>query len=101
MENQQNPWFVKDLEEFLYFCCPECDIKNRSKELFLKHALDFHPNAKEHLFYLNVKTENHENSDIIKEDFYNEIVKCEIKEEEINGHEDISEVPSILEGSGS
>ena len=34
-----NPWAVGNLEEFLYYCCPECNEKNQSKELFLQHAL--------------------------------------------------------------
>ena len=41
-----NPWIVGRLEEFLYFCCPECDERNQSKELFLQHALTHHPLAK-------------------------------------------------------
>ena len=34
-----NPWAVGHLEEFLYYCCPECDERNQSKALFVKHAL--------------------------------------------------------------
>ena len=35
-----NPWEVADnLDQFLYFCCPECDEREKSKELFLQHAL--------------------------------------------------------------
>ena len=43
----KNPWNVEDLDDFLYFCCPECDLKDQSKVQFLQHALDQHPNAKE------------------------------------------------------
>ena len=53
----QNPWSVKDLEEFLYFCCPECDTKDQSKELFLKHALDKHPDSREILINIQIKKE--------------------------------------------
>ena len=42
-----NPWSVENLEEFLYFCCPECDEKNQSKDMFIKHALNHHPKSKE------------------------------------------------------
>ena len=41
-----NPWAVHYLEEFLYYCCPECEVKDQSKALFLQHALDKHPKAK-------------------------------------------------------
>ena len=34
-----NPWDVGKVEDFLYFCCPECDEKNQSKDLFIQHAL--------------------------------------------------------------
>ena len=43
---ENNPWAVRELEEFLYFCCPECDERNQSKEFFLQHALEKHPKAK-------------------------------------------------------
>ena len=41
-----NPWLVTKWEEFLYFCCPECDEKSQSKEDFVNHALSVHPMAK-------------------------------------------------------
>ena len=40
-----NPWSAKKWEEFLYFCCPECPEKYQSKELFIDHALNIHPNS--------------------------------------------------------
>ena len=43
--NMDNPWLAKNWEEFLYFCCPECPEKYQSKELFIDHALQMHPNA--------------------------------------------------------
>ena len=46
--SENNPWFVTTLDEFLYYCCPECDEKNKSKELFLEHAINNHPKAKGH-----------------------------------------------------
>ena len=51
-----NPWAVGQLEDFLYFCCPECDERNQSKELFLQHAV-VHPLAKETLRMLGIKME--------------------------------------------
>ena len=52
-----NPWAVGHLEEFLYYCCPECNKKTQSKESFLQHAIDRHPLAKETLQMFGVKTE--------------------------------------------
>ena len=34
-----NPWIVNNLDEFLFFCCPECDTQSPSKALFINHAL--------------------------------------------------------------
>ena len=45
-KNEENPWMVEELEEFLYYCCPECDEKWRSKGPFLQHALCNHPNVR-------------------------------------------------------
>ena len=56
-EDFENPWTVENIEDFLYFCCPECDERNQSKELFMKHALDKHPKSKEPLLKFQVKKE--------------------------------------------
>ena len=44
-KTEENPWMVDKLEEFLYFCCPECDEKSQTKDSFLQHALFKHPNV--------------------------------------------------------
>ena len=59
----ENPWNVGNIDEFLYFCCPECDLKDQSKTNFLQHALDQHPKANEYVNQLNsfmVKEEPYE-----------------------------------------
>ena len=50
-----SPWCVTNLDEFIYFCCPECDIRNKSKDTFLKHAFSKHLNAQKYLQNLTVK----------------------------------------------
>ena len=92
-----NPWNVDTLEEFLYFCCPECDLRDQSKVTFLQHALEKHPDAKECVLQFNefiIKEEPCELSDkdnkdinINNENFYNidedygEMLECELKYE--------------------
>ena len=49
MVDESNPWLVNNLDDFLYYCCPECGLKDKSKEIFLQHALEAHPNAKKSL----------------------------------------------------
>ena len=107
MDIQENPWSVKNIEEFLYFCCPECNEKDRSKELFLKHALEEHPNSKECVLNnLDIKNESltleyeepdtEENNSQFYED---EIVKYEIKEEiddqNFSDHQNFSDVKNF------
>ena len=60
-----NPWAVKNLNDFLYFCCPECNVKDQSKESFLKHALDKHPKSEMHLSEFIIKKE------LFEDDSYN------------------------------
>ena len=45
----QNYWIVECLEDFLYYCCPECNNRQQSRHNFLQHAINEHPEAKTHL----------------------------------------------------
>ena len=45
-DKEINPWDVSNLEEFLFFCCPECDSKHPSKSSFINHALIEHPKVR-------------------------------------------------------
>ena len=52
-----NPWNVGSFEEFLYFCCPQCDIKTKATDELVKHGLKFHELAKiSKIGSLHVKT---------------------------------------------
>jgi hypothetical protein len=42
----QFPSLLFSLEEFLYYCCPECKERIQRKEDFIKHALEEHPKSK-------------------------------------------------------
>ena len=44
-----NPWKVESIDQFLYYCCPECDIKQKTKSDFIIHAIDAHPGSREYL----------------------------------------------------
>ena len=47
MENlvSGNPWGATNLAEFLFYCCPECDIKFKDSQIFVDHALKTHESA--------------------------------------------------------
>ena len=57
---EENPWAVANLEDFLYFCCPECNDKSQSEETFLEHAFQNHPKSKDCLITFVVKDEPYE-----------------------------------------
>ena len=61
MDPQVNnhPWAVSNLEEFHFYCCPECDLKEHAKDKFVKHALEHHSESKHHLGKLLIKQEIH------------------------------------------
>ena len=42
-EEKFNPWDVSTIEDFLFYCCPECEDKSTSMNNFVHHALSKHP----------------------------------------------------------
>ena len=40
-----NPWSVQSIFDLMYFNCPSCHFKHNSKQEFINHAYEFHPNA--------------------------------------------------------
>ena len=57
----KNPWLVENITDFIYFCCPECDIHVKTENLFKEHALEKHVLAKDFFMknkVLNVTNEN-------------------------------------------
>ena len=58
-QEDNHPWAVSNLEEFHFYCCPECDLKEHAKDKFVKHALEHHSESKHHLGKLLIKQEIH------------------------------------------
>ena len=48
-QNPSCPWIVECLEDFLYYCCPECNNRHQTRDKFLQHALNEHSEAKTYL----------------------------------------------------
>ena len=57
------PWNVSSLEQFLFYFCPECDVRIHSKEKFVNHALNQHPK--------NIKSHNAELCESCGQSFFN------------------------------
>ena len=45
----KNPWDVRSLDEYLFYCCPECELKTKEYEIFYNHAVIIHELAKQTL----------------------------------------------------
>ena len=91
-------WDVKSLEDFLYYCCPECNERKQSRESFLFHALNQHPESHDFLVQYNnqikeeldvkVYANNDDEEAYMIDEKYEPMVK--IKEE--NSEEEITNV---------
>ena len=44
-----HPWDVTTLDDFLYYCCPECDLKVKDQDFFYAHAVQSHSKAQKAL----------------------------------------------------
>ena len=75
-----NPWNVDTLEEFLYYCCPECDLHTKDYAHFYDHAINCHQKAKETL--------EPQETELQIEDFD---VKVEVKNEDISESDEENE----------
>ena len=108
--NGNSPWLVNNLEEFLYYCCPECDERNQLKDNFIQHAFEHHPESKEAIESiscfvdikeekLEIKLEDHQNdvNDFIPKFESNEdnIIEGNIVAENLKQSEDSVETKTI------
>ena len=57
MDPSISPWNVNKLEDFLHYCCPECEEKNQSRNEFIQHAQNQHPESIAYLFRFHAKEE--------------------------------------------
>ena len=71
----ENPWGVSNIEEFLYYCCPECDTKQKTKSDFITHAIDAHGQL-----FIEDAAQNHEQAKIVP--LYL-VTKTELEDEEM------------------
>ena len=82
-------------EDFLFFCCPECNTKSREKSEFVRHAYDhiFSPNdvKKKDIDSTNFKDEiaNHDEEVYMEDNF----LKNEVESEDIDPQDVFSQSP--------
>ena len=41
----KNPWHINSIYELQYFNCPCCEYREKSKQVFINHAFEKHPEA--------------------------------------------------------
>ena len=58
IEEGHNPWSSGDISEFLFYNCPECDVKEKDADTFLEHALQNHNRARFSFIVKNCDQEN-------------------------------------------
>ena len=87
----KNPWSVTNIEEFHFYCCPECNVKDHSKEIFFQHALEKHSNnAKDFLENIlsiqeiHIKTEENSSENPLGTFHANHEENSKIKVEKVN-----------------
>ena len=88
----ENPWNITSIYMFQYYNCPSCIFKNNSKQEFVNHACEFHPESIDYFIKIN----DNSLSDVTCP--WNEI-SIQIKEEEpeiqSNTSESIVDIPII------
>ena len=93
MIKQENPFDVESIDEFLFYCCPQCDIKCKDWKSFIKHARQIHTQAKEVPLYLPTldfkdeempMSENIESTEFNIEDSDEELSDDELYEQKSN-----------------
>ena len=62
-----NPWAGGNVDEFLFYCCPECDFKNGTRLEFITHAIANHPKSHSYITH-EIKQEVEDNDQWIEED---------------------------------
>ena len=97
----KNPWAIaSNLEEFQFFCCPDCDIKEPTKDTFVKHALETHPEVKMYLekllFKQEIITSDAEYLDENYQNYPENNLKIQVKEEYVGAQQDFENVTTVL-----
>ena len=60
--SSKNPWLVKNLKDFWFMNCPECDYKTKIQNKFEGHAVKNHPLSREIFVYDNEESDKKEDS---------------------------------------
>ena len=45
----ENPWNIESIYDLQYFNCQSCKFKNQSKQYFIDHVFEYHPEVVDYL----------------------------------------------------
>ena len=101
MPKLENPWEIKSIYELQYFNCPSCSYKNESKQDFICHAFDIHPDSVDYLRNLTDGSLNDilcpwDSNDYKLEDYKENDVLKNLKVEANDEYEDFIGVHEIV-----
>ena len=100
MPKIENPWDIKSIYDLQYFNCPSCCYKFESKQVFVCHAYDTHPDSVNYLINLedgslddilcpwdsnDFKSEDYKENDEVIENLKVEVI--DENEDLVNNHE--------------
>ena len=90
--NLKNPWSFDNIDEYLFYCCPQCDHRYKSKPSFVLHAFESHPESKERIKDVGIELHQEPLAGyVIKEEVRNsDIDDCD-EAYVVNDNEDSSE----------
>ena len=92
----ENPWNIQSIYEFQFFICPSCIFKNHSKQEFINHAYEYHPESIE--YFKNINDESL-NDIVFPSELDMNLIKTENYEvNNFNDEHDLSDVMSQNEG---
>ena len=75
LDVKSNPWKVTSLDDFLFYCCPECDDRSGTKTDFIQHARPVSTHFKNELTQLKLIASKSELTQLITRSLQNELTQ--------------------------
>ena len=79
--SSKNPWLAKNLEDFWFMNCPECEFKTKCQNKFEGHAVKNHPLSR--TIFVNDNEESDKKEDSCDSEFQSVHKKKKKKKENI------------------
>ena len=87
-----NPWKVQSIQDFNFFCCPECVYRSKEEISFQIHALQNHPQSEEFFHGFIIQSEETQKIEIKDEPPENELNHTHTRENLNDFLENVNEI---------